>query len=84
MPKINYYIGNCLELLDKKTQALNFYKKAVQQEPDNLLIRQALFSLQQKMELERLQRTQDSLRKAQQEAEMRRMEEMQKQNQSAN
>jgi hypothetical protein len=36
------------------------------------------------MELERLQRTQDSLRKAQQEAEMRRMEEMQKQNQSAN
>lgn len=80
LPKINYYIGNCHEFLDKKNLAVDFYKKAVQQESDNLISRQALASLQQKIELLRLQRVQDSLFRVQQESERKMLEEMQKQN----
>ena len=82
LPKINYYIGSCHESLDKKNLAVDFYKKAVQQEPDNLTSRQALASLQQRLELLRLQRIQDSLFRVQKEAEMKLLEEQQKQNTS--
>ncbi|MCU0438908.1 MAG: tetratricopeptide repeat protein [Raineya sp.] len=77
LSKINYYIGNCHEFLEKKTVAIDFYKKAVQQEPENLISRQALASLQQKLELIRMQRIQDSLLRVQQEAERKMLEEQQ-------
>ncbi|KOY86164.1 hypothetical protein AD998_08385 [bacterium 336/3] len=80
LPKINYYIGNCHEFLDKKNLAIDFYKKAIQQEPDNIISRQSLASLQQKIELIRLQRVQDSLFRVQQETERKILEEQQKQN----
>lgn len=65
LPKLAYYLANCYEQTQKYSQAIEFYTKSINQEPENNLSAQALYLLKQKLEMERLKRQQDSLRKLQ-------------------
>jgi|GEM_PF-6773449 tetratricopeptide (TPR) repeat protein len=66
LPKINYFMGLCYEKLGKNELALEFYQKATKQDAEDLVARQALYFLKEKLERERMKRLQDSLWKAQQ------------------
>jgi tetratricopeptide (TPR) repeat protein len=65
LPKINYFLGICYEKLGKNELALDFYQKAIKQDAEDLMARQALYFLKEKLERERMKRLQDSLWKAQ-------------------
>ncbi len=65
LPKINYFMGLCHEKLGRNELALDFYRKAIKQDAEDLIARQAFYFLKEKLEQERMKRLQDSLWKAQ-------------------
>lgn len=78
LPKLYYFLANSYEALGRNSDALAFYKKSINQEPENLPSRQGLYALQQKIQTTHLRKMQDSLLRLQVEQEKKRLEELEK------
>ncbi|MGD1842552.1 MAG: tetratricopeptide repeat protein [Thermonemataceae bacterium] len=74
LPKLYFYEGVCLQRLGRAQEALNAYRKAIQQDPRDLNARGYYQQLRERLALKRLREKQDSIYRAQKAAAEQRQE----------